>query len=329
MKYLFITPGMSVANWRTRWPALELARRGYDVAYHHTNAPIPADLAGDVTFILHVVNQGWYDDKGHLLTCLDLAFAAAMRGRLWLQFDDDWTSILEIEPRPWREAPLRILDQLPTLVGMADRVIVATPRLRAVYSQWCPDVRVAMNYLPEEVLAYPQPPRRPVLAWMGTMDVHGRDWMQLEPHARRLPPLRLVGAGEAAARVLRHWGAPHVEATPPTLDQPTLYGMVGEAQAAIVPLRPSPFNAGKSWIKPMEFMARGVPVVAQAHSEYVRLAALTGGAVTVEADPGALVDAACAAFDAGGGDELPDRLRGAGLTMEQKGGDAWERALAA
>src|SRR5207253_82191 len=112
-----------------------------------------------------------------------------------------------------------------------------------------------------------------------------------------------------------------------TLDLRELYTEMGRARAAIVPLVDSPFNRGKSWIKPMEFMARGVQPIASEHAEYRRLSRLTGMSLPTFADPSELVAAVAEQWESVDGDELPSRLLDEGLVMEEVGGDAWERAL--
>lgn len=327
MKYVFIQPDMRVANWRTVWPAKELRRRGYDVDIYAmgTAKPQLEDTEGEVTFVLHFVNKAWNLD-GYPVTVADLASQALEYGRLFLSFDDDWSRLLDIEPTPYNPLAVRVAQQIAPLTMLADRVIVATPRLAEVYGQWHPDVRVARNYLPSSVLDLSRHERRDVVAWMGIMPVHGMDWNLLQPYAKDLPPLRLIGPGKWAADKIRSWGARHVEWTDPTLDQRHLYRMIGAARAAIIPLADTPFNRGKSWIKPMEFIARGVQPVSSWHPEYEALDGLTGVAPTFT-DPADLVRASVEAFERGSADDLPDRLRDARLLLEERGGEEWEAAL--
>lgn len=333
MRYVFLTPGMVVANWRTVWPAQELARRGWDTAYWHQGTAVPKMPRRSTTLVFQVVNAGWDKPDGSIMTGLDLIKRAVERQvRVIVQFDDDWTAIEEIEPRPMRRAPALIRDQIPEMCGLAERVIVATPRLREVYGQFHHDVRVAENYLPQSIIDIPRRESREMATWMGTMDVHGRDWWPVMPFAPRLPPLRLVGAGEKSARVLRHFGAPYVEATDPIIEPVEFYSSIGEAKTAIIPILgegQSIFNLGKSWIKPMEFIARGVAPVAQVHPEYERLAERVGDALELASDPETLVDRTVVAFHRPPRADLQQRLIDSRTTMEQSGGDAWEAALAA
>jgi len=343
VKYEFIEPAMGVANWRTVWPAKELRRRGWDVDIYASGAARPtAEAKGEITTVLHFVNKVWNSEPekgadGRPISCLDIVSMARESGPVFITFDDDWTRLLEIERKPYNPLAVMLARQIPLIAALADRVIVSTPRLAEVFGEFNADVRVAENYLPREIVELSRRHRRDVVAWMGVMDVHGMDWNLIRPYASDLPPLRLIGSHhkcvldeghpgkcKGPAQLLMSWGARSVEATPPTLDQRHLYRMLGEARAAIIPLADTSFNRGKSWIKPMEFIARGVQPVASWHPEYERLNALIGGVPTYR-DPADLVAATVEAYERGSADDLSDRLDD--FVMETKGGDAWERAL--
>ena len=323
---VFIEPEMLVATWMTGWPAKELKRRGYDSALCARGHSLPK-LHDDVTVVLHVLNRTW-EDGDRLLTSLDLCkLIRDNAARLIVAFSDDLTQLLELEPGEPRERARLLHGQIPEICRMASKIVVTTPRLAEVYGRWG-EVAVAAPTLPRWVLEMPRKPRENRVAWMGHMagKVHGRDWDMLQPYARHLPPLRLIGTERGAADVLRSWGCTDVEVVPGSADQRKLYRELGRARAAIVPLVDTPFTRGKSWIKPMEFMARGVQPFASAHPEYQRLDELTMAVPTFE-HPAELVAAVATYWQECGGDDLPGVLLENGLVMEEAGGDAWEKAL--
>lgn len=325
MKTTFFAFGERVATWRTRWPAAELRRRGHDVAVD-LDHPGP-ETSDDVTYVLHLTNKAWRGPNGAVVTYLDLARIFAAAGRLMLSVDDDWSRMMDVQADRTDPYARRVHAEVPELVATADRVIVATPRLAEVFGAFNDDVVVCENYLPEWVIDLAPAPPLEVIAWMGEMNIHGQDWNALQPYAPDLPPLRLIGAGEHARNMLRKWGAREVGATDAIFDQRKLYREMGRAVGAIVPLQDTPFNRGKSWIKPMEFLARGVPVVSSWHPEYERLDALIGEVPTF-VRPVELVSAAVDLWEnRRDASELPARLRDEGLTMERAGGDQWEKAL--
>lgn len=327
MTVLFVVPEMQVTTWRSGWPVQELRRRGYDAVLSARGRPIP-QVREPVTTVLHVLNRTWQAGE-QIITPLDLCHMWRERGRLIVSFDDDLTQLLELE-KPYggvRDRARVLHQQIPEICRTADKIVVATPRLAEVYGRWG-EVAVAENYLPRWVFDLERKPRKNRVAWMGTMAgyVHGRDWDLLRPYAKDLPPLTLIGTEPQAGIILRRWGAKDVEIIPGTTDQRKLYRLLGRARAAIVPLADTRFQRGKSWIKPMEFMARRVQPFTSAHREYDRLGELTGACPTF-ADPGDLVQAVAEGWEQADGAELPRCLLDLGMTMEQAGGDAWEKAL--
>lgn len=330
MRTIFVCLEERVATWRSGWPVAELKRRGHDVDLLASAAGYddsrPVQDGEEVTYVLHVINRA-YRDGNRITTLLDVAKMFRPAGRLILSVDDDWTEMLSVQADPNEPLAQAVHAQTADLYALPDRIIASTPRLVDIFSRFNSDVVLAENVMPEWVLDMPQPPKLEVICWMGEMYVHGIDWNLLEPYAPDLPPLRLIGSGGYARNMLEKWGARKVGSSPPILEARKLYAEMGRAVGAIIPLADTGFNRGKSWSKPMEFLARGVPTVASAHAEYERLHSLTG-AVPTFANPAGLVAAAVDLWDnRRDGSDLPDRLRDAGLTMERSGGDAWEKAL--
>jgi hypothetical protein len=359
---VFLEPAMKVSTWRSLWPSEELRRRGHDVTTYSADARTRGEIiAGRSTVVVHITAQAWARTADKFQTPAMLVERVRQVARtLVLSFDDDLLSLWHITevnvPEVECGAPLPsgnrctkardhdddhgllrrintearlLMSEIPLICRMASAIVVTTPRLADVFGRYAARTYVAENYLPERYVRMPLPRKRiRRLAWMGGLDVHGNvDLPLLEPFAKDLPPMLLIGTGKEGWELLTEWGATDVVSTEVHWKQKDLYRIMAEPVAAIVPLAPdNRFNLGKSWIKPYEFMARGVPVVASEHPEYRRLA-MSLTVPPLYDRPEDLVAGAWWAFESGNGAHLPGRILDAGFTMERKGGDAWETAL--
>jgi hypothetical protein len=215
---------------------------------------------------------------------------------------------------------------------MADMVTVSTPALAERYGRHG-RVRVLRNCVPEwylSVVAETAAGAPPVLGWAGKVDVHASD---------------LAVVGTAVAQALRQTGATfRAVGDPATL---TALGVDGEVvpfmpfenypvqvarlDVGMAPLADTAFNRGKSFLKPLEMAALGVPFVASPLPEYARLAELGAGDLAsrprqwLAALRHLLTDAEYRAERAGRGREVA-----AGLTYEGHADEwaaAWAEAL--
>jgi glycosyltransferase involved in cell wall biosynthesis len=228
---------------------------------------------------------------------------------------------------------------------MADMVTVSTPALAERYGRHG-RVRVLRNCVPEWYLRVgcgedgtsagltstagserPEPRPAPVVGWAGRVDVHAAD---------------LAVVGTAVAQALRQTSATfravgdeatltalgvEGEVVPfmPFEDYPV---QVARLDVGMAPLADTAFNRGKSFLKPLEMAALGVPFVASPLPEYVRLAGLGAGDLAsrprqwIAALRRLLNDAEYRAERAGRGREVA-----AGLTYEAHA-DGWATAWA-
>jgi hypothetical protein len=232
---------------------------------------------------------------------------------------------------------------------MADMVTVSTPALAERYGRHG-RVRVLRNCVPEWYLSVHAPgaqgsgsacgsarhrqtgalhkesqPAPTVLGWAGRVDVHAAD---------------LAVVGTAVAQALRQTGATfravgdaatlttlgvEGEVVPfmPFEDYPV---QVARLDVGMAPLADTAFNRGKSFLKPLEMAALGVPFVASPLPEYARLAELGAGDLAsrprqwLAALRRLLTDAEYRAERAGRGREVA-----AGLTYEAHA-DGWAAA---
>lgn len=157
----------------------------------------------------------------------------------------------------------------------ATLVTVSTPALLDVYARHGRGV-VLPNYLPDHYYGLPRTDSD-VVGWPGSYHSHPND-----PEAVGGAVARLVdegaefvmrgdpaGAGKAfgLARDPAGGGVPIEE-------WPRAVASLGVGMA---PLADTRFNAAKSWLKPLEMCAAGVPWVASPRAEYARLHALGAG----------------------------------------------------
>jgi len=159
----------------------------------------------------------------------------------------------------------------------ADLVITSTPALADRYGGRGNAI-VIENYVPEEYLTLPRRGDGRTLGWGGFVSFHGDD---LE--VTRGGVAMAVASGEChflnvgnGIEVARRLGLPFDDdnGTSPHTGgrqfQDYQYTL-GQLDVGIVPLADTRFNAGKSWLKGLEYAAAGVPFVASPVPEYVRL----------------------------------------------------------
>ncbi|MDK1473622.1 hypothetical protein QNO07_09340 [Streptomyces sp. 549] len=157
----------------------------------------------------------------------------------------------------------------------ATLVTVSTPALLGVYARHGRG-QVLHNYLPDMYYGLPRTDSD-VVGWPGSYHSHPND-----PEVVGGAVARLVDEG--AAFVMR--GDPQgagrafgLSEDPPgggvAIDQ--WPRAVAELGIGIAPLADTRFNASKSWLKPLEMSAAGVPWVASPRAEYRRLHAMGAG----------------------------------------------------
>lgn len=157
----------------------------------------------------------------------------------------------------------------------ATLVTVSTPALLDVYARHGRGV-VLPNYLPDHYYGLPRADSD-VIGWPGSFHSHPNDPEVVGGAVARL-------AEEGAQFVMRGdstgaGAAFGLAADPPgggvPIDEwPRAVASLG---VGIAPLADTRFNAAKSWLKPLEMSACGVPWVASPRAEYARLHAMGAG----------------------------------------------------
>lgn len=261
-------------------PLEELARHdGFEVTFaaagDYGGAECPDITAKELRGYDVIVAQRWNKHTG----------LAVWRGsrtpstRLVYDLDDD---IFSIGPENWNAYTLYrredIQDATIHALETADLVTVSTEPLAQVCREWSGNVLVLPNHVPERVLDMARPGReRPRVGWMGGAS-HGLDiGVAAEPVRRflkRFPgwDLQLNGTDYRPtfrADPERMVYIPWVQVN----KDPEAYYRAIDFDIGVCPLNPTPFARSKSFLKALEFNARGIPVVAsdcEPYQGYVR-----------------------------------------------------------
>lgn len=202
-----------------------------------------------------------------------------------VEIDDDLSRLdprhpqyASLNPKMSREHNWRWLH---TACRLADHVTVTTPSLAARYA---PHGRVTVlpNRVPERLLDIERSSDGRTVGWAGwTLThpgdlrvTHGGVTLALDSTGGRFLK---VGEADDAWKDLGLHGPP--ETTGPLWNLDDYYRALARLDVGIAPLVDTQFNAGKSWLKPLESMAAGTPWVASPTPDYLRLAAYGAGAI--------------------------------------------------
>jgi hypothetical protein len=162
----------------------------------------------------------------------------------------------------------------------ADVVTVSTPALLDEYAAHGRGV-VVPNAIPRRVAelppAYDRTPEEVTIGWSGTVAGHPYDLQEMgsglqQALDRTGPASRLLILGQKCdvRQRLGLRSEPDEVTWLPDVD--TYLARLGELfEVGIAPLRADRFNAAKSWLKPLEYAARGIYCVRSRTGEYERL----------------------------------------------------------
>ncbi len=190
-----------------------------------------------------------------------------MGAKVFVQVDDLYHLIPKwnTSGEGYTEPRLATLDEC---MAEADGLITATSTLADFYRPpLCQRVAVLRNLIPKAIAsaASGSRPMMPAVrvGWAGASSVHSGDLRWIRPHAdRMLRGARFTSVGDRQApRLIGATGG--CDAHPWIADPSglSLYRKMNWADIGIVPLSDDPFNEFKSFIKALEFMLLGKPVV--------------------------------------------------------------------
>jgi hypothetical protein len=267
-------------SFRMIWPGQHLAAAGHDV-----EVVGPRDRRVRVVMDGDTVKDVFVDADVVVLQRVTHAYMAqavgVMRAKgitVVVDVDDDLSSIHPsnpawavhrpgVGPHSWHNLALACRN--------ASLVTVSTPALLDVYARHGRG-HVLANYLPDMYYGLPRTDSD-VVGWPGSYHSHPND-----PEVVGGAVARLVEEG--AQFVMRGDSSGAGKAFGLAADPPGGAVPINEWPAAVAsigvgmaPLADTRFNAAKSWLKPLEMSACGVPWVASPRAEYRRLHELGAG----------------------------------------------------
>lgn len=273
-----------------RWPVAALIAQGHDVGIlEPEHRGVRAVLSGG-----HVISATFPEcdvlvlqrpTSQRLVECIP--FMQARGSAICIDFDDDLSNINPNNPafagmHPRRDATnhWRWAEQAARL---ADLVTVSTPALAKKYGGHG-RVRVLRNCVPDHYLDVTPAERWGGFGWAGALHSHPGDLQTLGAAAAKLTQagheFQVVGPADGIGRVLGLSQDPQGTGLVPFNAWPHY---VARLSVGIAPLNPTVFGESKSWWKPLEYAALGVPSVSGPTSEYRRLGAL--GATVIAEKP--------------------------------------------
>lgn len=177
-------------------------------------------------------------------------------------------------------------DHLANACRKADLVTCPTPALAERYAGHG-RVAVLPNCVPEAMLDLPRDSDSKTVGWGGDVKKH-RDDLEVTggavARAVQATNWRFGLLGDVPFAVARALGLDRVPKCTGWMSIEAWQVALGTLDVGIVPLAPSVFNEGKSYLKGIEYAARGVPFVASPSAAYRSLAALGLGVLAETPD---------------------------------------------
>lgn len=253
----FIAPPIGgSANHRSNYPAQALKERGWDAWAQDT---FPNYDEVDVVVCHRPL------DKRRTFECQDL-----QRCKVTVLVDEDDfladlpSSFDKVLPRDYQER----LDLHDMLIREADGLSVTTEPLLELYGSMAKRTWRNPNFLPRWVqgvrfyrLKRDHEPVR--VGWMGLVRTHRHDLEWLAPYAdEAFEGAVFSTVGDVGTPVTLRLMRTPAETFPVEHDQHAMYLQMARADIGIVPLKPDEkLNVSKSWLKALEYMTLGKPVV--------------------------------------------------------------------
>lgn len=287
--YVFPADTGGCGFYRLIWPAQVLAAAGHDVVIVHprdrdrslqarvnadrvVSVRIPADA--DVLVFQRVTHK-------YLVQMIPIV--RAQHVAVVIDMDDDLTCIHPSNPafhmlHPSGPNPMHAWHHTQTACDAATLVTTSTPALAKRYGTRTP-ARVLYNAVPQRYLDV-EHEDSDLVGWAGSVHSHPTDLQVMGPavaqHLQAGGKFKVVGPIEGVHRALGISSDREIDSTSPVKIEawPLAINCLG---IGVAPLADSRFNAAKSWLKPLEYAAVGVPCVASPRAEYSRLAKLGVG----------------------------------------------------
>jgi len=186
--------------------------------------------------------------------------------RLVYEIDDDVFSLDPVNFGPYQTYSRGdVRDAIAHYAEVSHMVTVTCEPLAEVMREFSGNVVILPNHIPAWVLDLPAPRgERPAVGWMGGSS-HGMDILQatgpLQKFLRKFPAWDAVLIGTDYRPAVRHKRCGYIPWTHVTKDPEGFYRSI-DFEIGIAPLADTRFNRSKSYLKALEYAARGIPVIA-------------------------------------------------------------------
>lgn len=285
--YVFPADQAGCGCYRLIWPARELARQGANVVVvgpRERDKLLQAkiDSAGRVVSVqlpqdadVVVFQRITHNYMTQAIPLIRRAGVAVV-----IDMDDDLTCIHPANPAFHMLHPANPANAMHswqntlTSCDAATLVTVSTPALRERYGRRAP-AHVLFNAVPERYLKI-EHEDSDVVGWAGSVHSHPTDLQVMGPVVAQLlqtgHKFRVAGPEQGVHTALGISTQLAIESTGVIQNISAWPLAVNTLGIGVAPLAESKFNAAKSWLKPLEYAAVGVPCVVSPRAEYSRLA---------------------------------------------------------
>jgi hypothetical protein len=280
--YVFPADQFACGRYRLEWPARALAAQGHDVVVIHpkdASAQMRADMRGKTMVRLHMppdcdVAVVQRVTNPYLAQAIPLMRAQGIA--VVVDVDDDLTCIDPRNPA-WKmlhpgHNTGQSWEHCMTACQEATWVTVSAPALLGVYAKHGRGT-VLYNRVPQHFTTIAHRDS-PVAGWAGSVHSHPTDLQAMGNAINRFVTagheFRIVGPpnGLDAAVGASLAGKIPCSGNIPFDRWPMYVNTLG---IGVAPLADTRFNAGKSFLKPLEYAALGIPSIMSPRAEYARL----------------------------------------------------------
>lgn len=282
---VYVTPAdqHGCGHYRLIWPAKQLQRDGWDVEIVEASGRdglISAVLDGDRVVSVDIPADAdvmVFQRVTHSYIAQAIELIRAKGVAVVVDIDDDLTCIDPRNPAYHMmhpKGPYRDHSWHNTLKACeaATMVVTSTEALRGVFGRRG-NSKIFRNYVCEDLLSIPRVDHT-MVGWAGSVHSHPGDLQHMGSSVGRLlregVSFGIIGAPDG---VHEAWGIP--KDAPLHCTGPTSVHDWGKTVAklgiGVAPLADTRFNRSKSWLKPLEYMAVGVPSIASPRAEYTLL----------------------------------------------------------
>jgi glycosyltransferase involved in cell wall biosynthesis len=290
--YAYPADEFGCGHYRVIWPAQEAERRGMDVTIvlpnERTQLGARIGRNGELTEVIYPQDADLIvmQRPTHKFLAQAVPLLRQRGVSVVVDMDDDLRTIHPANPA-WamlhpRERSPHTWQNAAEACRVASLVTVSTNALVERYGQHG-RVHVLRNSIPESFLDV-QHEDSDIIGWGGSVHSHPNDLQEMGSSIAAIVRgggrFAVVGSGDDVARILGLDDQPDSTGIIDFYDWPNRLTELG---IAVAPLADTIFNRAKSWLKPMEYSAVGIPWVASDRVEYRRLHELGCGLVVKKA----------------------------------------------